>query len=64
MRKLISAIIVFSLFGSSCQFSEEKVKPVKTLEAEQMLVKLKKVPAYGFMFGHHDDPVYGIIAVR
>ena len=25
-----------------------------------MLVKLKKVPAYGFMFGHHDDPVYGI----
>lgn len=60
MRKLISAIIVFSLFGSSCQFSEEKVKPVKTLEAEQMLVKLKKIPAYGFMFGHHDDPVYGI----
>ena len=53
-------VIVFSLFGSSCQFSEEKVKPVKTLEAEQMLVKLKKVPAYGFMFGHHDDPVYGI----
>ena len=49
-----------SLLGNSCQLSKEDVKPVKTSEAEQLLLKLKAVPAYGFMFGHHDDPVYGI----
>ena len=60
MRKLIAASIIILLFGTSCQFSKEDVKPVKTSEAEQLLLKLKTVPAYGFMFGHHDDPVYGI----
>ena len=49
-----------SLLGNSCQLSKEDVKPVKTSETEQLLLKLKTVPAYGFMFGHHDDPVYGI----
>ena len=60
MRKLIAASIIMSLLGGSCQLSKEDVKPVKTSEAEQLLLKLKTVPAYGFMFGHHDDPVYGI----
>ena len=60
MRKLIAASIIMSLLGSSCQLSKEDVKPVKTSEAEQLLLKLKTVPEYGFMFGHHDDPVYGI----
>ena len=60
MRKLIAASFIMSILGSSCQFSKEDVKPVKTSEAEQLLLKLKTVPAYGFMFGHHDDPVYGI----
>lgn len=60
MRKLIAASIIMSILGSSCQFSKEDVKPVKTSEAEQLLFKLKTVPEYGFMFGHHDDPVYGI----
>ena len=60
MRKLIAASIIMSILGTSCQSSKEDVKPVKTSEAEQLLIKLKTVPEYGFMFGHHDDPVYGV----
>ena len=40
---------------------KETPKPNRTPEALAMLQTLKTLPQQGvFMFGHHDDPVYGI----
>lgn len=32
----------------------------RTAETENLLLKLKSMPEHGIMFGHHDDPLYGI----
>lgn len=32
----------------------------RTTETENLLKSLKRMPEKGFMFGHHDDPLYGI----
>ncbi len=38
----------------------EQQSASKTAETEALLDKLIRLPKKGFMFGHHDDPVYGI----
>jgi len=38
-----------------------KVNSLKlTTETQNLLKNLKSIPSRGFMFGHHDDPLYGI----
>ena len=34
--------------------------PNRTPETERLLSNLKKIPSNGFMFGHQDDPLYGV----
>ena len=42
----------------SCQ--KEVAQPTLTPETEALLVGLTEMPKQGIMFGHHDDPLYGI----
>lgn len=42
------------------QQTENEEVTVRTPETERLLANLKKVPAQGIMFGHHDDTAYGI----
>lgn len=39
---------------------EEMSRPQRTAETERLLHNLKAITAYGFMFGHQDDPLYGV----
>lgn len=44
-----------------CGGTDDNGARTRTHEAEQMLATLKALPEQGvFMFGHHDDPMYGI----
>ncbi|MDL2322493.1 glycoside hydrolase family 26 protein [Bacteroidales bacterium OttesenSCG-928-A17] len=40
------------------QYNDEKF--IRTAETEHLLLSLKAMPQYGVLFGHHDDPNYGI----
>ncbi len=54
--KLLASILMLALgmeANANCSDS-------RTREAELLLMKLKQIPAAGFMFGHQDAPVYGI----
>ena len=59
---------VILLSGASCggekrssgNNDSEKPRPVRTTETENLLRNLKALPAEGFMFGHQDDPLYGV----
>ena len=46
--------------GKKEQTTIEKATTTRTPETETLLANLKKTPAKGIMFGHHDDTVYGI----
>ena len=46
--------------GNKEQKQTEEVAMARTPETEKLLTNLKKTPAQGIMFGHHDDTVYGI----
>ena len=46
---------------AACNNAKEQEVSARTPEALAMLQTLKTLPEKGvFMFGHHDDPVYGI----
>lgn len=45
---------------SSGSPDNEKSRPIRTAETENLLHNLKAVTEKGFMFGHQDDPLYGI----
>lgn len=51
-------IYMLSLLLTAC--SATPGESTKTREAESLLASLKRIPQKGFLFGHHDDPVYGI----
>lgn len=65
--KKINVIIVIMLFaGISCvkkTSSDNKelisITP-RTIETENLLQNLKEISTKGFMFGHQDDPLYGV----
>ncbi|WP_321335183.1 glycosyl hydrolase [uncultured Bacteroides sp.] len=40
--------------------SEVLSDSLRTPQTQNLLANLKKMPEQGFMFGHHDDPLYGI----
>lgn len=48
----------------SCNITSKKEKDnsgfKRTAETESLLASLKNMPQHGIMFGHHDDPLYGI----
>ena len=46
--------------GSKEQKQTAEVAMARTPETEKLLTNMKKTPAQGIMFGHHDDTVYGI----
>ncbi len=49
-------LLSFGLF--SCQTEQSKLN--RTIETETLLTSLREMPQQGLMFGHHDDPLYGI----
>lgn len=63
--KISKAVISTMIIGTcltACGTRQAKQSEIdKTPEAYSMLEVLKKIPQHKqFMFGHHDDPVYGI----
>lgn len=56
---LASGLLVACISSKKEQKADQTVA-VRTPETEKLLINLKKTPAKGFMFGHHDDTVYGI----
>lgn len=60
MAFLLAAGMLASCGGATKKSAENEKAVVRTPETERLLSNLKKVPAQGFMFGHHDDTNYGI----
>ena len=66
MKKLLlSAFIVSGLLATSCTQEKQDKDPLaetgRTVRTEELLTSLKELSTNEkFMFGHHDDPVYGI----
>lgn len=62
--KLYAASFLLVAGLVSCNNSAKKQQPAdelkRTPETENLLHSLKKMPQHGIMFGHHDDPLYGI----
>ena len=57
----IFMVLTMGLTGCSQAAKEEAAGNFRTPEASAMLETLTTLPEQGvFMFGHHDDPVYGI----
>lgn len=60
---LVAALATASLFsacGNAPKQEAAEAFTTRTPETEKLLASLKRLPAKGFMFGHHDDTVYGI----
>jgi mannan endo-1,4-beta-mannosidase len=59
---VIAGLVVAGL--ASCHGAAKKQKENdsfrRTAETGNLLESLKRLPEKGFMFGHHDDPLYGI----
>lgn len=61
MKKIIKyACMALAATGMLVGCQETKQATGRTAEAEKLLTLLKEMPQRGFLFGHHDDPVYGI----
>lgn len=60
-KAIISTMIIGTCLTACGARQEKQPEMEKTPEAYTMLEILKKIPQQKqFMFGHHDDPVYGI----
>ncbi len=67
MRKIrnLTASIVLVAGLASCQNAGNQknisvTDDSRTVETENLLKSLRAIPRQGVMFGHHDDPLYGI----
>ena len=40
--------------------ADSTIDTLRTAETVNLLNNLRKVPTQGIMFGHHDDPLYGV----
>lgn len=56
---LLTAGIMTACSEKAKRQAQEAI-PAKSEEAQHLLSNLKARTAQGFMFGHHDDPMYGI----
>ncbi len=54
----IAIIFIITLGITSCKSHTENLE--RTPETQVLLANLQQMPANGVMFGHHDDPLYGI----
>lgn len=67
-RKILTGSLLSILLftGSSCAEKksscegEEMSRPQRTAETEKLLYNVKAIAVDGFMFGHQDDPLYGV----
>lgn len=60
-RFIVTMMIVGTGLAGCSSRQNNETEITKTPEAQAMLKTLKSLPAqHKFMFGHHDDPVYGI----
>ena len=60
-KLIVSTFLIGTCITACSSQQKETPKPTRTPEALAMLQTLKTLPEQGvFMFGHHDDPVYGI----
>jgi len=61
---LLLSILLFTCISclerKSSDKDEEINRPQRTKETEKLLYNLKATPVKGFMFGHQDDPLYGV----
>ena len=57
--KTVAGAMALAAFAS-CSTESANTDSGKTPEAEFLQTQLTEVSRYGFMVGHHDDPVYGI----
>lgn len=55
----MAGVFLLALGMGGCVIREQQ-SASKTAETEALLDKLIRLPKKGFMFGHQDDPVYGI----
>ncbi len=64
MKKSCFVVAAFvSLFSISCNSPKNNETPEKsfrTVETEKLLNNLINIPSQGYLYGHHDDPVYGV----
>lgn len=65
MKKLFYLMSMFVLFATSCTEKKEPIDPLaetgRTERTENLLASLKQISDQGqFLFGHHDDTVYGV----
>lgn len=61
MKDIRMKIAIVVLAGGMLACTSPNASAERTPEAEQMLTELKEVSRQNrFLFGHHDDPVYGI----
>ena len=54
------ALLWSCLLFVSCNTVSDNSMTERTNETQLLLSNLRKIPASGVMFGHHDDTVYGI----
>ena len=59
---VLSLICINAFSQPSCRINNNQNKRIKTLtpETQNLLKNLKIISKKGFMFGHQDDPLYGI----
>ncbi len=55
-----SSMISFDSLVAKVVAPEPLADSLRTPETQHLLTNLKKIAHQGFMFGHHDDPIYGI----
>ena len=61
IHTILAGTCLIATMAACNQAKEQDVPATRTPEALAMLQTLKTLPEQGvFMFGHHDDPVYGI----
>lgn len=60
MKKInwIVGALAFIMGTTSCNQAPAQFE--RTPETEALLANLKQIPSTGIMYGHHDDPLYGI----
>ena len=51
---------LFLAMGCASCKNDAAVEAGRTPETENLLTNLQQLPSAGIMFGHHDDPLYGI----
>lgn len=57
IKWIMSVWLLLSTLLFACSAGKQQSR---TKETNAMLNNLKNIPVQGFLFGHHDDPIYGI----